>query len=150
MDFHPEMILAGRRINDSMAEWIAFDVVKAMLRERLEVGRARVLILGLTFKENCPDIRNTKIADLRTRLSELVGDVTVHDPYADPDEVREEFAFELAETLPEGPFEAIVLAVRHDPFREIGAAAMRKLLVPGGIIYDVKQVLPIAESDARI
>lgn len=148
--FHPEMILAGRRINDGMAEWVALDVIKAMLRNRLEITRARVLVLGMTFKENCPDIRNTKVADLVRELSALVGKVEVHDPHADAGEVHEEYGLDLACEMPAGSFEAIVVAVRHDEFRDMGAAALRSMLTPGGVLYDLKQVLPIEASDVRL
>jgi UDP-N-acetyl-D-galactosamine dehydrogenase len=148
--FHPEMILAGRRINDGMAAWVALDVVKAMLHRRLEVSRARVLVMGLTFKENVPDIRNTKVVDLIRALSELVHEVTVYDPQADAPEVWQEYGMELANTLPTGPFEAVILAVRHAEFQAMGAARLRAMLVPGGVLYDIKQVLPIDASDVRI
>jgi UDP-N-acetyl-D-galactosamine dehydrogenase len=150
MGFHPEMILAGRRINDGMAEWVALDVIKAMLRRRLEVSRARVLVMGLTFKENCPDIRNTKVADLVRQLVQMVSDVSVYDPYADADEVRQEYGIELVKDLPKIRFDAIVMAVKHTEFQAMGAARLREMLVDGGVLYDIKQVLPVEASDARI
>ena len=100
--FHPEMILAGRRINDGMAQWVALDIVKLMLRQKLEIGRARILVMGLTFKENCPDIRNTKVVDLVRELGSLAGEVAVYDPLADPDEVRREYDIESLVAIPEG------------------------------------------------
>jgi UDP-N-acetyl-D-galactosamine dehydrogenase len=148
--FHPEMILAGRRINDGMAQWVALDVVKLMLRHKLEIGRARILVMGLTFKENCPDIRNSKIVDLVRELSSLAGEVIVYDPLANPAEVRKEYGIKSVETVPEGPFDSIILAVRHDQIGRLGADCLRAMLVPGGVLYDLKQVLPIEASDARL
>jgi UDP-N-acetyl-D-glucosamine/UDP-N-acetyl-D-galactosamine dehydrogenase len=148
--FHPEMILAGRRISDGMPAWVALDVVKAMLRAKLEISKARVLVMGLTFKENCPDIRNTKVVDLIRALSELVDEVIVCDPHADAGEVRKEYGMELANAPSAGPFEAVVLAVRHAEFLAMGAQRFRAMLAPGGVLYDIKQVLPIEASDARI
>src|SRR6478752_5398852 len=129
--FHPEMILAGRRINDGMAQWVALDVIKQMLRRKLEIGSARLLVMGLTFKENCPDIRNTKVVDLVRELAALAGKVAVYDPLADPVEVRREYDIDCSTSIPQGPFEAIVLAVRHDDISRIGAERLRDMLVPG-------------------
>nr|WP_274532632.1 nucleotide sugar dehydrogenase [Aureimonas sp. Leaf460] len=148
--FHPEMILAGRRINDRMAGWVALDIVKAMLERKIDVARARVLVLGITFKEDCPDIRNTKIADLVAELQALAGEVVVFDPEADPDDVERAYGLRLVPTLPDGPFEAVVAAVGHRTFREAGAARLRELLGPDGLLYDMKQVFAVGESDARI
>jgi UDP-N-acetyl-D-glucosamine/UDP-N-acetyl-D-galactosamine dehydrogenase len=148
--FHPEMILAGRRINDGMAQYVALDVVKLMLRHKLEIGRARILVMGLTFKENCPDIRNSKVVDLVRELSSLAGEVVVYDPLANPAEVRKEYGIETIETVPEGLFESIILAVRHDQINRLGADRLRTMLVPGGVLYDLKQVLPVEASDARL
>jgi len=148
--FHPEMILAGRRINDGMAQWVALDLVKLMLRHKLEIGRARILVMGLTFKENCPDIRNTKVVDLVRELASLSREVVVYDPLADAGEVRKTYGIASTADIPEGPFEAIVLAVRHDAINGIGAERLRGMLVSGGVLYDLKQVLPIEASDARL
>jgi UDP-N-acetyl-D-glucosamine/UDP-N-acetyl-D-galactosamine dehydrogenase len=148
--FHPEMILAGRRINDGMAQWVALDLVKLMLRHKLEIGRARILVMGLTFKENCPDIRNTKVVDLVRELGSLSREVVVYDPLADAEEVRKTYGIVSTADIPKGPFEAIVLAVRHDTINGIGAERLRGMLVPGGVLYDLKQVLPIEASDARL
>ncbi len=148
--FHPEMILAGRRINDGMAQWVALDLVKLMLRHKLEIGRARILVMGLTFKENCPDIRNSKVVDLVKELGSLAGEVVVYDPLANPAEVHREYDIESVATMPEGRFESIILAVRHDQITGLGVDRLRAMLVPGGVLYDLKQVLPIAASDARL
>ena len=148
--FHPEMILAGRRINDGMASWVAHDVIKVMLKRKLQVSSARVLVMGFTFKENCPDIRNTKVADLVRELASFVSQVVVFDPLADADEAHAEYGIKLSTAMPAGSFEAVVLAVRHDAICALGAERLRALLVPDGVLYDLKQVLPIAMSDASI
>jgi UDP-N-acetyl-D-galactosamine dehydrogenase len=144
------MILAGRRINDGMAEWIALDLVRTMLRRRIEIGRARILVMGLTFKENCPDIRNTKVVDLVRELEQMVGEVVVQDPHADVREAYEEYGIEVASKIPNGPFDAIVLAVRHNEIVDLGVDRLRDMLSADGVLYDLKQVLPIEASDARI
>jgi UDP-N-acetyl-D-glucosamine/UDP-N-acetyl-D-galactosamine dehydrogenase len=148
--FHPEMILAGRRINDGMAKWVALDVVKLMLHQKLEVGRARILVMGLAFKENCPDVRNSKVVDLVRELGSLAGDVAVYDPVVDADEVRAEYDVDALTTVPDGRFDAIVLAVRHEQIMQIGGDRLRSMLVPGGVLYDVKAVLPAGASDGRL
>ncbi|MGE0700613.1 MAG: nucleotide sugar dehydrogenase [Hyphomicrobiaceae bacterium] len=148
--FHPEMILAGRRINDSMAAWVAHDILKEMLKRRIEMASARILVMGFTFKENCPDTRNTKVADLVRELADFAAEVVVYDPRADADEARHEYGIEIARTLPAGPFQAAVLAVRHDEIVTLGETRIRALLVPGGLVYDVKGVLPRGQSDACI
>jgi UDP-N-acetyl-D-glucosamine/UDP-N-acetyl-D-galactosamine dehydrogenase len=107
-------------------------------------------VMGLTFKENCPDIRNTKVVDLVRELGSLAGEVMVYDPLADPDEVRHEYDIESSVAIPDGTFDAIVLAVRHDQIHALGAERLRSMLRPGGVLYDLKQVLPIDASDARL
>jgi UDP-N-acetyl-D-galactosamine dehydrogenase len=148
--FHPEMILAGRRINDHMAQWVAFDIVKLMLGRKLEVGKSRILVMGFTFKENCPDIRNTKIADLVRELAHMAGEVVVFDPYADAADVWEEYGIRIQNELPQGQFEAVALAVNHDVIRDLGEEQIRSLLAPEGVVYDLKAILPIDGSDARL
>lgn len=148
--FHPEMILAGRRINDDMAGFVAQDVVKTLLRHRIRIDTARVLVLGFTFKENCPDTRNTKVADMVAGLKEYVASVTIFDPLADVEQAEREHGLAITNSLPAGPYEAAVLAVAHDAIASLGSAPIRELLVPNGIIYDLKGVLPVDESDARI
>jgi UDP-N-acetyl-D-galactosamine dehydrogenase len=148
--FHPEMILAGRRINDHMAQWVAFDIVKLMLGRKLEVGKSRILVMGFTFKENCPDIRNTKIADLVRELAHMAGEVVVFDPYADATDVWEEYGIRIQNELPEAQFEAVALAVNHDVIRDLGEDKIRSLLAPEGVVYDLKAILPIDGSDARL
>jgi UDP-N-acetyl-D-galactosamine dehydrogenase len=147
--FHPEMILAGRRINDGMAGFVARDVIKAMLKRKLKMDDARVLVMGFTFKENIPDTRNTKVADLVRELSGFL-DVAVYDPVADREAAREEYGISLLSELPDGRFEAVILAVKHRAILRLGRERIGALLAPGGLIYDVTGVLSPGESDARI
>ena len=147
--FHPEMILAGRRINDGMAAFVARDIIKAMLRHKLKMDDAKVLVMGFTFKENIPDTRNTKVAQLVRELKSFL-DVAVFDPIADREAASQEYGVSIASELPNERFQAIVLAVRHRPIMAMGRAALGQLLAPGGLIYDVTGVLPAGESDAGI
>jgi UDP-N-acetyl-D-galactosamine dehydrogenase len=147
--FHPEMILAGRRLNDGMAGFVARDVIKAMLKRKLKMDDARVLVMGFTFKENIPDTRNTKVADLVRELSGFL-DVAVYDPVADREAAREEYGISLLSELPDGRFEAVILAVKHRAILRLGRERIGALLAPGGLIYDVTGVLSPGESDARI
>jgi len=148
--FHPEMILAGRRINDSMAAYVAGDIVKTMVRNKIRVDEARVLVMGFTFKENCPDTRNTKVADLVRELDGFVSQVVVYDPHADEGEVQQEYGLLLTNDLPDGAFDVVVIAVAHNDIRALGVEKIRALAGPDGVIYDIKGVLPVNESVGRI
>jgi len=148
--FHPQMILAGRRINDGMAAYIANDVIKTMLKRKQSIDRARVLVMGFTFKENVPDTRNTKVADLVRTLNDFVAEVVTYDPMADVELTKHEYGIDLTNKLPQGPFDAIILAVKHEPIAKMGEAGIKALLTPGGLIYDLKGILPPAASHARI
>ena len=148
--FHPQMILAGRRINDSMAAYVANDVIRTMLKRKQSIDRARMLVMGFTFKENVSDTRNTKVADLVLTLDDFVAEVVTYDPLADIQLAKHEYGVTLTNELPEGPFDAIILAVKHDPIAALGEVGIKALLAPGGLIYDLKGVLPPAASHARI
>ncbi len=149
--FHPEIILAGRRINDGMPTFVAHDVIKTMVRHKLRVDTARVLVLGFTFKENCPDTRNTKIAGCVKELQDFVEEVVVYDPYAEPEVALHEYGIVVTNTLPRDTFDGIVLAVRHDKIIELGRDAQQAMLKPeGGVIYDVKGLLPASQSQGRL
>lgn len=148
--FHPEMILAGRRINDGMAAFVAHDVIRTMVQRKISVDRARVLVMGFTFKENCPDTRNTKVADLVHELSGFVGDLIVFDPEADVAEARHEYGINVSSKLPKGRFDAVVLAVKHNAIMAMGHDKLRRLLRPRGVIYDLKGVLPVGTSDGGL
>jgi len=148
--YHPEVILAGRRINDGMGRYVAAQLVKKMLRRRLQVEGARVLVLGLTFKENCPDIRNTRVVDVIRELEDYGIQVDVHDPWADPASARREYGLALSEQLNNATYDAAVVAVAHDSFRRLGADGVRALLRQGGVLYDLKYVFRAEEVDLRL
>ena len=148
--FHPQMILAGRRINDGMAAFVANDVIKTMLKHRLPIDAARILIMGFTFKENVPDTRNTKVVDLVRTLRDFVSEVVIYDPMADIELAKHEYGIELTNELPQGPFDAAILAVKHDPIAQLGEDGVKALLTPQGLIYDLKGILPSDVSHARI
>ncbi|MFM9943559.1 MAG: nucleotide sugar dehydrogenase [Hyphomicrobiaceae bacterium] len=148
--FHPEVILAGRRINDGMAAFVAMDIVRTMLANKIRLDTARVLVMGFTFKENCPDTRNTKVADLVRELKGFAAKVDIYDPVADPAAIEHEYALPATDTMPKGPYDAVVLAVRHDAIAALGTKALRAVLAKGGIIYDVKALLPAADSHGRL
>ena len=148
--FHPQMILAGRRINDGMAAYVANDVIKAMLKRKQSIDGARVLVMGFTFKENVPDTRNTKVADLVRALRDFVAEITIYDPMADIQLAKHEYGLGLVNELPQGPFDAVILAVKHDQIAKLGVEGIEALLGPGGLIYDLKGILPPTISHARI
>ena len=148
--FHPQMILAGRRINDGMAAFVANDVIKTMLKRKQSIDRARVLVMGFTFKENVPDTRNTKVVDLVRTLRDFVEEVVIYDPMADRELAKHEYGIVLTNELPKGPFDAVILAVKHDPIAKLGETGINALLAPGGLIYDLKGILPPGVSHARI
>ena len=148
--FHPQMILAGRRINDGMAAFVANDVIKTMLKRKQSIDRARVLVMGFTFKENVPDTRNTKVVDLVRTLRDFVEEVVIYDPMADRELAKHEYGIVITNELPKGPFDAVILAVKHDPIAKLGETGIKALLAPGGLIYDLKGILPPGVSHARI
>ena len=147
---HPEMVLAGRRINDGMGSYVASQLVKAMIRAGQTVARARVLVLGLTFKENCPDLRNTKVIDVITELRDFGCQVDVHDPWVTSTQSRHEYGLELLDTPPEGSFDAVLVAVAHRQFVALGEAGIRKFLKPRGVLFDLKAVLPKSDQLIRL
>jgi UDP-N-acetyl-D-galactosamine dehydrogenase len=140
--YHPEIILAGRRINDQMGRHIVERLIRAMTRAAINVVGSRVLILGLAFKENCPDIRNTRVVDLIRELRSYHVQVDVHDPWVDPAEAQHEYGVELLPTMPEETYDAVILAVAHDAFRELGTEGVRSLTKADHVLFDVKHVLP--------
>ena len=121
-----------------------------MLKRKQSIDQARVLVMGFTFKENVPDTRNTKVADLVRTLGDFVAEVVVYDPMADVQLAKHEYDLTLTDKLPHGPFDAIVLAVKNDPIAKLGEAGIKALLAPGGLIYDLKGILPPHASHARI
>lgn len=145
--YHPEIILAGRRLNDSMGQYVASEVVKKMLHADVRVKDSKVLVLGFTFKENCPDVRNTKVIDVISNLKEYGINVTTFDPWANPEEVKHEYNIDTTQDLPNDKFDAVVLAVSHKEFGELN---INSLLQDKGIIYDVKNFLPKDTVSARL
>ena len=144
--YHPEIILAGRRLNDSMGEYVASQIVKLMIRRERKILGAKVLMLGITFKEDCPDIRNTRAIDIYKELKSYEIDTEVYDPWADAAEVKHEYGIDLVDA-PKGTYDAIVLAVAHKEFLEMD---LQKLKKEGGILFDVKSILPKEMVDGRL
>ncbi|VXA96926.1 Vi polysaccharide biosynthesis protein VipA/TviB [Flavobacterium sp. 9R] len=138
--YHPEIILAGRRLNDSMGEYVAAQVVKLMIKKGVTINGANLLLLGITFKENCPDVRNTKIVDVVRAFVDYGIQVTIYDPWANPEEVRHEYGLTTINKVPESTFDAIVLGVAHKAFLDMDFAALRN---EKSVLYDVKGVLQI-------
>ena len=145
--YNPEIILAGRRMNDGMGEYVASQVVKLMLKKGIQVLGSHILILGITFKENCPDVRNTKVVDIIRALREYNVNVTIYDPWANPSAVKREYGLDIETELPANRYEAIVLAVAHEKFRDI---RIGELKAENAVVYDVKNMLPHELSDGRL
>lgn len=148
--YRPEVILAGRRINDGMGEYVATQLVKKLSSRSIHIDEAKVLVLGFTFKGDCPDVRNTKIIDIITELKDFNMSVDVYDSWAEPSEVKIEYGIELITELKEGYYDGVVIAVDHTQFKEMGAEAIRKLGKESHVLYDVKHVLSKHESDLRL
>jgi UDP-N-acetyl-D-glucosamine/UDP-N-acetyl-D-galactosamine dehydrogenase len=148
--YHPQVILAGRRVNDGMGAYVAGQLVKKMIKERIHVEGARVLIMGLTFKENCPDLRNTKVIDIIHELSDFNVVVDIYDPHVSKDEAELEYGVSLVDMPAEEAYDAIVLAVAHDEFREMGGKIIRRWGKPMHILYDLKCVFSKDEVELRL
>lgn len=136
--YNPEIILAGRRMNDSMGQYVATETVKCMIRKGHPVKGSKILILGITFKENCPDVRNTKVVDIVRTLNEYDVNITIYDPWASVTEVRHEYGFDITNQLSDDKFDAVVLAVAHNEFKKLNVC---NLITTNGVIYDVKGIL---------
>ncbi len=134
--YHPEIILAGRRMNDSMGEYVASEAIKKMIKQGIQVKGANILVLGITFKENCPDVRNTKVVDVIRELKEYDTNVTIFDPWANPEEVKHEYGLDIECSLPDGKFDAVVLAVKHEEFDKINIPSLINNI---GILYSLKE-----------
>lgn len=145
--YHPEIILSGRRLNDDMGKYVAGEVVKLMMKRSLPVLGSNILMLGITFKENCPDIRNTRAIDVYEELRSYSANVDVYDPWASPNEVEEEFGFKSLREIPNKKYHTVVLTVAHKEFMNLD---LRSYLVDSGVLYDVKGVLDTNEIDARL
>jgi UDP-N-acetyl-D-galactosamine dehydrogenase len=150
LGYHPQMILAGRRINDNMSIYVASQVVRKMLDKELLPKGSSALILGLAFKENCPDVRNTKVIDIAAELEGYGIDVHIHDPWVDADEASVEYGVELVADPQTGSYDVVILAVAHDEFRVLGADGIRAFGKPNALVYDIKYVLPADAADDRL
>lgn len=148
--YHPEIILAGRRLNDSMGAYVVTQLVKAMTKRRLHVQGARVLVMGLTFKEDCPDLRNTRVVDIVRELGEYDVQADVYDPWVSAEEALHEYGISPVQDPQHGSYDAIVLAVAHREFKAMGAAAIRALGKDQHVLFDLKYVLPPQDSDLRL
>lgn len=148
--YHPEMILAGRRINDGMGSYVASELIKGMLHKNIQVNDANVLIMGLTFKENCPDLRNTKVTDIISELQEFNINVDVVDPLCSKEEAEKELGIKLCSKPLHGHYDAIVLAVAHDEFRVMGIEEIKSFVKENNVIYDLKYVLEKSNVDIRL
>jgi len=150
LGYHPQMILAGRRINDNMSLYVSSQIIKKMLSKEIQPHGARVLMLGLTFKENCPDLRNTKVVDILSELSSYGMKVDVHDPWVDAAEAQEEYGLELVADPQEGAYDAVIIAVAHNQFKALGAEGIRNFCKDTSVLYDIKYVLPPESVDDRL
>jgi UDP-N-acetyl-D-glucosamine/UDP-N-acetyl-D-galactosamine dehydrogenase len=149
--YYPDILLASRRINESMGRHVAAAVIKELIKRKSNVADARILILGLTFKENCPDLRNTRVVELAEQFRDYGAHVDIHDSWADPATTRHEYGLELLPRLPERDnYDAIVLAVAHDEYRDLGIDAVRRLGHEGAVVYDIKGLFPRDKVDARL
>src|SRR5579859_3920434 len=148
--YHPEMILAGRRLNDNMALYVAHQITKLMASKRIHVNGSRALVLGITFKENCPDIRNSKVVDVVRELQKNGAEVDIYDPWAENSEVKHEYGLKVIRSLEPRKYDAAVIAVAHKEFRDMGAEGVRKLCKKSHVLYDIKHVFTAAEVDGRL
>ncbi len=148
--YHPEMILAGRRLNDGMGKHVVSELVKKMLKQRIHVEGANVLVMGFTFKENCPDLRNTRVIDIVEELKEYNTNVDVVDPWCSSEEAEHEYGLTLAKEAKQDHYDAIILAVGHNEFKKLGAGAIRKFGKSKHVLYDLKYVLDKSSVDMRL
>ena len=150
LGYHPQMILAGRRINDNMSLYVSTQIVKHMLKKGIQPNGAKVLMLGLTFKENCPDLRNTKVVDIVAELVSYGTQVDVHDPWVDAAEAKEEYGLDLVAVPDQGAYDVVIIAVAHDQFRALGEKGIKALCKETSVLYDIKYVLPSEAVDDRL
>lgn len=148
--YNPEVILSGRRINDGMGRYVASQVIKLMLHKRIHVLQARILIMGLTFKENCPDLRNTRVIDIIDEFRDYGAEVDVYDPWVDRRAALEEYAIQPLSELRSDSYDAIILAVAHDHFKQMSSAQIRALGKENAVLFDIKHILPAADVDGRL
>ncbi len=148
--YHPEIILAGRRLNDGMGSYVAQQLVKAMLKKRIQVDGARALVLGLAFKENCPDLRNSRVVDVIDELKSFGINVDVYDPWVDQNKAWHEYGLAMVSTMPSDAYDAAIVAVAHDEFRDSGAALIARCTKGKNVVYDLKSVLPRTAKAIRL
>jgi UDP-N-acetyl-D-galactosamine dehydrogenase len=148
--YHPEIILAGRRLNDNMAAYVTSEILKLMANKRLRIKDSRVLVMGLAFKENCPDLRNSKVIDVIRELRDYNAQVDVYDPWIDRKEALHEYGVKPLAALGKTRYDAVIMAVGHKEFKEMGVKAVRKLLKPAGVLYDIKHIFRRDEVDGRL
>jgi UDP-N-acetyl-D-galactosamine dehydrogenase len=148
--YHPEMILAGRRLNDNMAGYVAERVAQLMGKKSLLVNRARVLVMGLTFKENCPDVRNSKVVDLIKALEKFGAKVDAWDPWVDPKLVKHEYGITPIAKPKTGAYDAVVMAVAHNQFKDMGVRGVKKLMKKKNVLFDIKHVFKAKDVDGRL
>ena len=148
--YHPEMILAGRRLNDNMALYVAQEITKLMTSKRIHVKDSRALVLGVTFKENCPDIRNSKVVDVVRELQKYGAKVDVYDPWADGAECKHEYGLRPIRTLSPRTYDLAVVAMSHREFVDLGAEGVRRLCKKNHVLYDIKHVYASADTDGRL
>lgn len=148
--YHPEIILAGRRVNDGMGTYVVSQFVKAMVQKKIQVEGAKILVLGLTFKENCPDIRNTRVVDVLKVLKDYHCSVDVFDPWADPTEAKHEYGVDIVKAPEIGAYDGILLTVSHQQFKDMGAAKIHSFGKENHVVYDLKYVLPKNQVDLRL
>lgn len=148
--YNPEVILAGRRINDGMGEYVVSQLIKTMIKRKLPVNGANVLVMGLTFKENCPDVRNTKVVDILSELKEYDTNIDVYDPWVNPSEAKHEYGVELIEKPVNGKYDAIIFAVAHHQFKALSNDDIKGLMKTEHVIYDLKYMLDPQLADIRL
>ncbi len=150
LGYHPDILLAGRRLNDGMGTYVAQQMIKTMMRENRAAPGAKVLVMGLTCKEDCPDLRNTRVIDVIRGIESYGVEVEVYDPHADPVAAQQELGISLLETLPQAEYDGIILAVAHAEFKAMNAQDIRACGCPSAVLYDLKYILPELESDLRL
>ena len=151
MGYHPEMILAGRRINDNMGLYVAAQVIRLMVKAGASLPKSRILVLGITFKENCPDVRNTRVVDVVHELKAYGAAVDIYDPWADAAVVKHEYGLDILTQAPaKAQYDGIVVAVAHEQFREMAPADIHAWGRAGHVLYDIKSLLPADQVDARL
>jgi UDP-N-acetyl-D-galactosamine dehydrogenase len=148
--YHPEIILAGRRVNDGMGAYVASGLVKSMIKAGHTVANARVLVMGFAFKENCPDLRNTRVIDVVKELQEFGCQVDITDCWADNAEAQHEYGINLTEQPGQGDYDGVIVAVPHREYAVMSAGELRGYLKEGGVLYDLKGLLPLGEADLRL